>query len=659
MIFHKTFFFNVAIILICCYNLTYAQNTTGQHVVVKGDNIYRLSLRYKVTMEALFESNPGSRSLIRIGDLLNIPEQNNNESITSNPSSSRNYNFKRHKVLKGETKYGLSKQYNYSIADLERTNPEIVNMLLAGTIIRIPDNTYATETIVNTKTSEKNSHTVTRGETLWSISQQYGMSLAELKAVNPQKNNNIILIGELLTVTPPPSGTSTYIVVKGDTKYGLSKRFNITIAALEQMNPNIIPMLKSGSTIKISDSETIPNTHSKKDNSITTIDSNNAEANTTSKIVDYTIKPKETLFGLAKKANMTIDEFLLLNPALSNGVIEGSLIRMPAFVDTIDNTAITSPSPVNKNGFNVSILWEDSSTISNTNAIEQKANYLIGLNKAIDSISFMYPYNKIKFNNVKAIDSQSEYSKSINVFPANSLGEKLINYADIDFISLLYYDNISNKKILIKSKPTAIDMRNSVLAHLKQQNKKIICIYDQEHKANIEAIQTMFPKAEFISTKKNGNFKSGSLKKLLEPNLDYAVIIESDKVGIYLRTTTMLLKEKSNKKPIQLIVLNSKNIPSNTNITDKRFSILQLLYPQSFDTNQRMDTNITTTYSFAFNYDLLNRLFSNGLQGIDNQITSKSGYSFTYDFTDNIYKNKAVKLYMYGDDSKHIEVKPY
>ncbi|MFR4560427.1 MAG: LysM peptidoglycan-binding domain-containing protein [Flavonifractor plautii] len=46
-------------------------------------------------------------------------------------------------------------------------------------------------------TAGERRHTVRRGETLWGIARDYGLSLTELIALNPQiKNPNLILAGE-------------------------------------------------------------------------------------------------------------------------------------------------------------------------------------------------------------------------------------------------------------------------------------------------------------------------------------------------------------------------------------------------------------------------------------------------------------------------------
>ena len=575
MIFPKTAFFHItAVLLWFCITAT-AQNSVKQHVVVKGDNIYRLSLRYNVTMEAIFKANPDSRSSIQIGELLVIPEQT--DRLNPNPSTATNYNFKTHSVVKGDTKYGLSKRYNCSISDLERINPQIVKMLLAGTVIQIPDSINTNSNTI----SKDNIHTVIKGETLWLISQKYGLTLSELKTLNPQKTNNIINIGEALTIIAPSKNKSTYTVVKGDTKFELSKRFNTTVETLEQMNPNIVPTLKTGTVITVNTTETISNIitkNTKEEVYQETTDTNvtKTKKNTTFQIVDYIIKPKETLYGLAKKANMSIDEFLTINPALKNGVTKGSLIRMPVASGTYNNEGSLKETPNKRDPKTVDI-----SVLLDNSSIDQKSNYLAGLNKAIDSISSIYPNNNIHINSKKNMDAINDYSETITLFPSDSLGNRLNNDSEINYISVHQNINKSDNKILIQSKPTKADMRDLVLLHLQRQNKTVLCIYDQDHKENLDLIQNYFPKAEFIPTKTNGSFKSSSLKKVLATNLDYAVIVESDKVGVYLSATNILLKEMTNEKSIQLAVLNSENIPSDSNVTSMRFFYFKTIIPSN------------------------------------------------------------------------------
>ena len=102
------------------------------------------------------------------------------------------------------------------------------------------------------------SHAVVKGDTLYSISKRYGVTLNDLKAANGLEDNKIKL-GQLLiipgtstsrvmesiatktpttlvrTVEPIPAG-NIYAVLPGDTLYGISRQACISVADLSSMN---------------------------------------------------------------------------------------------------------------------------------------------------------------------------------------------------------------------------------------------------------------------------------------------------------------------------------------------------------------------------------------------------------------------------------------
>src|SRR5690606_7513838 len=57
--------------------------------------------------------------------------------------------------------------------------------------------------------------------------------------------------------------------------------------------------------------------------------------------IDYEVQPKETLYGLARKANLSQNQLLELNPSLQNGVNIGMIIKMPAHVQ--QSSAVNVP----------------------------------------------------------------------------------------------------------------------------------------------------------------------------------------------------------------------------------------------------------------------------------------------------------------------------
>ena len=94
-----------------------------------------------------------------------------------------------HEVKAGETLYHLSTLYGISIDQILHYNPNIKsNKLRLGTSIMIPviDNTVAQK---KEEIRIREVHKVKRKETLFSISQKFGISIDELKAANPEMND--------------------------------------------------------------------------------------------------------------------------------------------------------------------------------------------------------------------------------------------------------------------------------------------------------------------------------------------------------------------------------------------------------------------------------------------------------------------------------------
>lgn len=90
-------------------------------------------------------------------------------------------------------------------------------------------------------------HVVAKGETLYSISRKYGITVNELCSKNNITQSQVLKVGQKLVI---PSRelpeTEIYIVAKGDTFYGVARRHNMTVDELLKLNN-----LKSSDTLKI------------------------------------------------------------------------------------------------------------------------------------------------------------------------------------------------------------------------------------------------------------------------------------------------------------------------------------------------------------------------------------------------------------------------
>lgn len=682
----------ILVVILLTLNIVSAQTTPVKHLVVKGDNIYRLSLRYGVSMESIFQLNPGSRALIKTGEIILIPKKEQSTSTINNttPANTNSTKVENYVVSKGETKYGLSKKFNISIKALEDANPSIIKMLIAGQTIQIPSQSTEAKTPVITD-ANITTHTVKKGENLWMISQQYNMTLSELTALNKNKLSGYLQIGQILAIQNDTNTDNddddTYIVVKGDTKSSLSRRFNISISKLEQLNPEIVPMLKYGtrintgmSKIEEEEKEVVVETEIEevekveeieepetKDTVITKVDS--LKFNPKNDFIDYTIKPKETLYGLAKQAHMSIEEFLQLNPSLKESVTEGSVIKMPTHIiasdvelssstdESVNNTSAT----VENKSFDVSVVWDDSNTSATAEFKKQKSGYYLGLQKAIDSISKLHPKSELQIRNslsnpIDSKDSLDTDTPIIALYPIEPFKQNVNSSSEIDMMSLRYSYQDSTHEFIIRGLTNEDDMRKSVLTYLKEQDAHVICIYDENHAQHKTLIENSLPEANLIATNENGTFQSNKLKSALKSDIKNFVIIESDKVGVFLSSTNTLLKEMSNAE-IQLVVLNPKNIPPDGAVASKRFKILKLLYPQQYNSEISKGLSKATALGFAFNYDLLERLFKNGLETFNNNTTtSVFGFSFNYVLNDGVYENKSVILFVFDENSSGTQI---
>lgn len=98
-------------------------------------------------------------------------------------------------------------------------------------------------------------HTVSKGETLYSISRSYGLTVDELCKINNIKQTEVLKIGQVLKVSfaSETAETDTYVVQAGDTMYSIARRLSVSVETL-----NILNQLSNASLIKVGQVLTIP-----------------------------------------------------------------------------------------------------------------------------------------------------------------------------------------------------------------------------------------------------------------------------------------------------------------------------------------------------------------------------------------------------------------
>ena len=108
-------------------------------------------------------------------------------------------NYRKHKVVLGETITQIAQKYNCSPYELLNLNPDAQNGIQPDTLIIIPNSK------ITVSVNNSNSHLVSAKETLYSISKLYSISIEELQNANVTLLIEGLKIGQNLAI-PNKSG---------------------------------------------------------------------------------------------------------------------------------------------------------------------------------------------------------------------------------------------------------------------------------------------------------------------------------------------------------------------------------------------------------------------------------------------------------------------
>ena len=147
-------------------------------------------------------------------------------------------------IPRGATLSELAIEYNTTIARLvELNNISNPNLIYAGETLVIPiasqeSNANGVKTIP---------YIVQSGDTLSKIAREFDTTVEILASINNISNVNLIFTGELLYVPTSNANDMShtlYVVKRGDTLWGISRRFGVSISKIVMLNrisnPNLI-----------------------------------------------------------------------------------------------------------------------------------------------------------------------------------------------------------------------------------------------------------------------------------------------------------------------------------------------------------------------------------------------------------------------------------
>lgn len=552
------------------------------HTVEPEENVYRIALKYNISEEAIYKLNPDARNGVNVGSKLVIPI---GESSPTNPSQPQAVSFKDHKVKRQETIYRLSKQYEVSEEDIKRYNKHLYSKeLQVGETIKIP--VFA---IPDVNPASQPSRPV--------------------PATQPARNTGNSQI----------SKTREHIIIPKETKYGIARKYGMTVAELEKLNPTV-DVLQPGIMLKVG-------TNVLNEPVIITDDS----------FQFYEVHPQETIYGLIQKFQIDQDSLLALNPALKDGLKWGMVLKVPTKdargleIQDLDYVEMkstdTSIRDLSKNikdlstknlvlmlPFNASKIRNDS--ISNSRQVLQNdrvmrvaIDFYGGVLMALETAKEMGIST-----NLKVYDTQEQPGRVTSIINSNNFSNvhavigplfqatseeaaaRLVN-AGVPVISPITNRELRGITNLYQARPSDDMLTEAMINYLKEnsQGKNVIIVTDTKNSAIRNKLTNAIPSARLVSPG-GTNFSEGSISPSLMRDRENWVILESESVAL-LGSATSALNMLARNNKIRLFTTNKNSSFENDVIVNQHLGRLNFSYP-----SEHKEFNETESNKFIDSY---------------------------------------------------------
>ena len=664
---HK-FLFSLLVILLHTSSLFAQDKNYTKHTVAKGETITQIATKYKVTPFDIYKLNPDAQKGINENDLILIPvsiAKSEPTLITEKPKSTAS---KTHIAKPKETLYSISRDYNVNVEDLKTLNADIlVNGLKIGQTIKIP-----TSNSIDSSVKPK-----------------------EVVVEPPVKPKETV--EETKPIVPIVSNSSSeksvfHIVEPKETKFGIAKKYGITIQELEQRNPEIVSKLTVGYKLIISGvvskSEPTKTEPSKpvveKPKPVTTeivkdeiVETKTIRTLTKNGYANYEVKAGETMYSLTQYFKISKEEFIQLNPSLKDGLKTGMILKVPGNgtikTDSVSNpvykVASTSIIPNTTKKQLVLLLPFNAAKIQNDTlkTIEVRLKKDAFLNMTLDfysgALMAIDSAKTLGLNvDVTILDSEeSKISSNIeNVIKKNNVQDadavigpfyqqyiektaELLKDKNVPVISPLSKEIGQSFPNLFQSMPPSDYGKTAMFNFMLAKNGNIIVVSDPKRVYNKDFISKNYPSAKFVTLLDNGALDIVNLKSMFVKGTHNFVVLDSERTGLILGTTNVLLNEMSNFQ-IQLVIIETNETLDFEEISMKRLTILKLLYPSL--TRENYSPAAT---NFEKNYKEINKVFPNQF--------AVRGFDVTFDTLMRITQNNSFTSSATDVKSEQIESK--
>jgi LysM repeat protein len=625
--------------------------------------------------------------------------------LFANNSFAQN-NYQRHIVKKGETVYSISKKFNVSEATIYQLNPDLKHVIKIGVILILPN--YGEEVIISIK-----KHRVRKRETIKSIATKYDISKDLLKKYNkelyarePNKGERIDIpvfnVIALSNTTNKETLTANdtikkHKVLPKETKYGIARKYDITIAELEVLNPNMAKNLAIGEEIIVPKKE---------------ISSNAILVEGDDKYEFYEVLPKEGFFRLKVKFGLSQEEIIALNPYAVEGLKEGMILKIPKINNTLDvqkfeavnladyilNTSkkkLAVMLPFKLNRIDLDSLSVNTDLLKSDGTLRAAIDFYSGVLMAAE-----FAKDKGISTDITIYDTEGQVSKVAQIMSSNNFNEidavigPLLSKNIEKAASALQSENIPVFSPLSKFKlkeypnlyqtiPSSELMETAMLDFIikRLDTINIIVITGKEWTQRKGTIMTAIPSAKTIVPEEGNYLYLEDIQIQLDTVKENWVILDSDNpilvsnvVGLLNGFPEIILDEDDveiGKNNIRLFAVNKSRAFDYHDVSNVHLANLNFTYPSS---NKHYDYDLMVPFlvsyknkygvmpnhyairGFDVTYDVLLRL-ANAITLEEASISDiKTEYienKFQYFNTLNLgYKNQAFYIMKYNNELK-------
>ncbi len=581
-------------------------------------------------------------------------------------------NYTKHKVAKGETITQIAQKYKVTPYDIYKLNPDSQSGIQPDAILLIPKSIEKVAS--NEVPFKEKTYIVKAKETLYSIAKENNVGISDLEEANPFLKTDGLQPGQVLKIMKyeePPKvqmGTkifSTHEVVAGDTKYSISKKYGISVEELEKQNPEIKDNLPVGFKLKINSSEKAvvpaevvkPKTEAYRGNTL-----------------EYTVKSGETMYSLTKLLGLSEASLIGLNPSLKEGVKEGMILKVPATLSFSKETKnslkdLTKSISSQKRKelvlflpFNASKIQNDTVTsiserLKKDKFLNMTLDFYAGALMAIDSAKVLGMNLDIKIydsqetkNSTSALSviSNNDFSSTDAVIGpfyqvnVEKVADALEN-KNIPVISPLSRDEGKSYKNLFQSMPHADAVKGAMFNYMQSKNGNIIAVIDPKKTSIKEYIQDFQKDVKVVGLTDKGGFVADSIKKhFVKDRINY-VVMASEKTGTIF-TTTSAMSSSMKDYQVQLVILEPNETLDFEEIALSRLTKLKMAYPSATKDN---DSDEAQKFERAFKKK--NKI-------LPNQYAVR-GFDLTFDTMLRLAQDKPFEESINDDATEQVESK--